>query len=400
MILRLIDPSSLSYYRKIKLLHVYHPEYYVGLKPDTDMFIRHHSGLWEGRFTTNSMGFRASPEVNLERPHLACLGDSLVMGFGVSDHQTFCSLLNGIEINGESYQAFNLGVDAFGSLGYLNRLREVSEQMKLDTVLLFVSANDFNMVPELRAVGELSDDEKDEIRSKDPAYRTKFRLQFEATRLSYLLMALKLSYGHLQVKRIQFQNSIMEELKSSGLIKSDKKDAGLMHYLIHSFYRFPKENQCVINQTRPPALQCPWEIPSGEKCYDMSAPEMNLPELPEITANAYEEMIQLSRKKGFRLIPVMFPVHASAMYCLMNDRQSPEYRFAFQMRNFFEKRGIQVMDLSPYVKKICNVDFDFPHKGTRPPQMWDILIQGDGHLTRAGNEWAAKALIYELKRER
>ena len=401
-LLRFIDPSSLSYYRNVKMLHVYHPDYFVALKPDADFYIRHHSGLWEGRFTTNSRGFRATSEEDHSRPHLACLGDSLVMGFGVSDHETFCSLLDGVEIDNKKFQTFNLGVDAFGSLGYLKRLREVSGSMQLDTVLLFVSANDFTMVPDLRALGYLSDDETDEFRMNNSSEKLKFRLQFEATRLSYTLMALKLAAEHLQIKRVQFAASMIEELEKSGILPSDRADAGIFKYIKFTFYRFPAKKDCSGHNVTPssPPESCPWEIPVNQKCYKLSDPEMSLPELPEITSDAYDAMIALSREKGFRLVPVMFPVNASAMYCLMNNLESQEYVFAHQMKLFFEKRGVPVMDLSPYVKNICNIRSGFPGAEERSPGMWDIIIRGDGHLTRAGNRWIADSIVKELHRVR
>jgi hypothetical protein len=305
-------------------------------------------------------------------------------------------------LNGKTYQSFNLGVDAFGSLGYLKRLKEVSENMKLETVLLFVSANDFTMVPDLRDLGYLSDDEKDEIRMKNPGEISKFRLQFEATRHSYLLFAAKLAYEQLLIKRVQFINSIAEELELSGLISSTRKDAGIGNYISHSFYRLPPKKNCLDVEPDETVFRksCPWTIPQDQKCYKLNSAEMSLPELPEITAKAYEDMIRLSKEKGFRLIPVMLPVNAGAIQCLMQNLESTEYIFAHQMKRFFEKRGVIVMDLSPHVKDICTLAEKFPDIKKKDLDIWDIIIPGDGHLTRAGNRWIAESIKKELHRVR
>ncbi len=177
IVLRVAKPRELQYYRDLKVLHAYHPDYLVSLAPDIDLYIRHHAGLWEGRFTTNSLGFRASAEPGSE-PLIGCLGDSATMGFGVSDEDTYCKILDGIQLGGVRHRTMNMAVDAFGSMGSAKRLDDVSGRVKFKTVLFFVSPNDFFMMDNLRARGVLSDDETDTIREKNPALLKYFRLQF------------------------------------------------------------------------------------------------------------------------------------------------------------------------------------------------------------------------------
>ena len=64
--------------------------------------------------TTNALGFRGSAAVNVSdttTPRLVCSGDSFTLGYGVSDDQTWCGLL-------ESYfpglQTLNMGQGAYG----------------------------------------------------------------------------------------------------------------------------------------------------------------------------------------------------------------------------------------------------------------------------------------------
>lgn len=138
ILLNVLKSPSLQFYRDQKLLHRYNPVYYVDLATNKDIFIRHFAGKWEGRFRTNSLGMRGLEEPDSTKPQLACLGDSLVMGFGVSDEDTFCHQLNGIELKGGARQTLNLAVDAYGSLGALRRLQDMAPKLKNLKEVLFL----------------------------------------------------------------------------------------------------------------------------------------------------------------------------------------------------------------------------------------------------------------------
>jgi len=395
--LRLIRPDSLSYYRNVKLLHVYNPDYRVGLAPDADLYIKHHRGLWEGRFTTNSLGYRGSPEPDLHRRHLACLGDSIVMGFGVSDDETFCSQLNGITLSNESYQAFNLGVDAFGSYGYLKRLEEASDATKLDLVLLFVSPNDFLMPESLRGAGVLPDDEADALRQNTGGSDFWFHVQFEATRVSYALMALKLAVEQLRIKRIETQQGFRDELTRMGLTEAGKSNS-FFAYIRSVFYRFPKRecDHSAASQSQTVPAQCPAaKLPRS--CKTRETPRESLAPLPEITQRSYQAMIDLSKRKGFALVPVMLPLELETLQCGMAGKYNAQFDYALRMAEFFRKRGVTVLDLRRYMPDLCHETVETKH-GRRPPGIFDLIIPGDGHFTARGNRWVSRSLRTELER--
>ena len=44
-LLRWMEAPALDYYRKVKLLHIYNPDYFVALPANEDLYIRHHDGL-------------------------------------------------------------------------------------------------------------------------------------------------------------------------------------------------------------------------------------------------------------------------------------------------------------------------------------------------------------------
>lgn len=231
VLLRTLQPASLDYYRKLKLLHVYHPEYRVGLEPGASYYLKHNTGLWEGQFTINSLGYRGTAEPD-GRPIVGCLGDSLVMGFGVSDNETFCSLLDGVEWNGASYQTMNLGVDAFGSQGYAGRFAEAVEKLpRLKVVLLFVSPNDFTLPQELLDRGVLPDDVTDAARAQNPEQEAFFRTQFELTRYSATLHAAAVARQQLIIRRALFEKGVRREFVEAGIIEHVPEIDGDVPYI-------------------------------------------------------------------------------------------------------------------------------------------------------------------------
>ncbi len=395
--LRLLRADSLQYYYDMKRLHAYNPDYLVGLAPNQKRHIRHHAGLWEGDFTTNSLGYRGSPEPS-GKPVIACLGDSLVMGFGVSDEDTFCARLGGLQIGGKTYEAQNLGVDAFGSVGDSKRLAEAAEKLPLAAVLLFVSPNDFTIPETLAAQGIRPDDVVDQERRDHPELLRFFRIQFEATRISYLLHALKLSNEQLTVSRAMRKESIRQQLVGAGFSgfseghAGDPPSPGLLRYILTQFYAFKPHAPCSQNAAPAAASAsvCPEPVPSEPEYACTDRPSAStLEPLPPITQEAYRSMIELAKKKGFRLIPVFLPVQVEELYCGMHGRHHSLGNYAVRAEAFFKQQGIKSIDLASHVPEICRL----PN-----PRVRDQIIPGDGHLTKSGNVWAAEALKEELKK--
>lgn len=407
--LSLLRSPSLQYYRDLKILHTFHPEYYVALQSNESLYIRHFAGKWEGRFTVNSLGLRGTEEPVQGKPKLLCLGDSLVMGFGVTDSDTFCQLLDGIELGGAKRQALNLGVDAYGSRGSYYRLKDISS--KLDTVkevLFFISPNDFDMPEVLAAKGILPDDQTDALREKDPNYARNFKFQFHLTRISYTLQALKLAWEQIKVTYDFTRLSIKLELISAGLypqswlvrdLAEDKipkemiKEGNMLSYLKSSFYRPVKEPNCgektVTGEIRG---VCPEPIPAHVQCTDRIPSIDSLPVLPELTQTYYQKMIDLSRERGFRLIPVILPIQIEEIFCFNNGKYHPLENYALRASAFFQKRGIEVLRFKKETASMCGVD-----SSGKPFGILDHYIPEDGHFTKRGNSWAAEALKDRLK---
>ena len=410
--LRTFQPPALQYYRNVKLLHVYNAEYLVGLPANADIFVRHHAGLWEGRFTTNSLGYRASPEPDASRPQLACLGDSIVMGFGVSDEETFCRRLNNITLGGRRFQAMNLGVDAFGSMGSAKRLAEAAPRLNLKLALFFPSPNDFEMPEPLRALGQLPDDDKDALRENNRDGQLLFRLQFEATRLSYALHALKLAWEQLKIRRVETGAAILQELQSSGFTKgAGGARANPLRYFSSAFYRGGSASVCVAGKPSlsrkrdygDPALfksrYCPPPLVAGTRCAEGEPAGDLLPALPDVTQRAYGQMIKTAERHGIRLVVVLLPIENEVLQCTQHGRYSRHFDFALRVRRFFRKERITVLDLRPYVGRMCGEPIK-DAEGVRPSSVQDYFIPADGHFTIPGNRWAAETLRTELERLR
>ncbi len=389
--LRILNPPSLQYYRDVKLLHAYHKDYGVTLQANESRFVKHHAGLWEGQFTTNSLGLRGLEEPNPATYKIFCLGDSMVMGFGVSDQETFCSLLNGVSIQGTTYQTLNLGVDAYGSLGDAKRLEDISQKVtNVREVLFFISPNDFAMPEVLRNQGILPDDELDAIHENDPNWKQNFKLQFEATRISFFLQALKLAYEQTVI--IWAQNKLAGKKEITSAIFSP------LEYLHDTFFFTVHKKKCKGDTYIDPHI-CPEPIPTNEfTCLDKAPNPNTLPELTPTTIGAYEKMLELSKKHNFRLRPVAIPVQVEEIYCYLNGKYHPLGNYAIRAKKYWESKGVPLIDLTKYTKSMCGTDTVINDKSFKT-KIRDYFIPGDGHLTKLGNQWVADSIKKELGAE-
>ncbi|TGL58493.1 LA_2490 family SGNH/GDSL-type esterase [Leptospira sarikeiensis] len=403
----LLRSPSLQYYRDLKLIHSFHPEYYVALEPGESKYVRHFAGKWEGQFSINSLGLRGAEEPIPGKPKLLCLGDSLVMGFGVGDSDTFCQLLNGIEINGGSRQALNLGVDAYGSRGSYYRLKDISSKLdNVKEVLFFISPNDFDMPEALAKKGILPDDQTDALREKDPNYARNFKFQFILTKISYTLQALKLAYEQTQVNYAITKLTVCKELDSAGFyrcalldgegsLEPGKVSGNLSTYMKSSFFREVKKPNCDSDLSPSSAVfgaMCPEPVPSHVTCVDSPPSSDSLPVLPELTQEYYQKMIDLAKEKGFKLIPVILPIQIEEIFCYNNGKYHPLENYATRASAFFEKRGVKVLRFKKETSSMCGFDPNGKKYG-----ILDHYIPEDGHFTKRGNVWAAESLRAKLK---
>lgn len=398
--LRVLKPATLQYYRDMKLLHSYHPEYQVGLAPNADVYVKHHAGLWEGRFTTNSRGMRGTGEIDPEADYIACLGDSLVFALGVSDEDTFCRRLDGITIRGKKYRAANFGVDAYGSLEYALRLEDMAPAVpRLKKVLLFISPNDFSMPPALEAQGILPDDVIAEKKRNNQEYLTAFRIQFKLTEASYLLQAAKLAFEQQRVQIPANMADYKRELVRAGVLSPSpgaSQPEGMRKYLGTVFYRFPARPDCGPVQAD---FLCPEAVPAGIECTDpIEVERLASRELPSVTREAYDRMIAYAKERKFELIPVILPMQVEEIHCYQHGRSHPLRRYALQAMKYFAAKNVRVIDLMPETKQMCGELLTDERGRQFRSRVRDYFIPGDGHLTVPGNLWTERSLKTALEK--
>jgi hypothetical protein len=384
-LLRLADPPGLQYYRRSKMVHAYHPDYTISLRPSTSEYLDHPSGLWEGQFTVNSYGMRDLEEPQPGRSKTLCLGDSLAMGHGVGDGLNFCHLL---KAKAGSLQVLNASVDGFGTYAYALRTEEIVSQIdSVKTVLLFPSPTDWWIPKRFRERGILPDDEKDLMRKDDTAYKNLFRAQFKATEWFYTLQALKLSQEQLQLRKTIFANDLLTFVESLGKRSPSEALRASTAHLNDALIRKP--SRCSEQKTIP-SMTCPEPLPEGLLCSDS---EPDYEPLPEFTQQNLNRLIHFTRAKGIRLVVVLLPMQEEEIRCAAHGKFHENGLYAVQARRFFKEKGIDVIDLMPYTKSMCRIDV--PGKEQR---IGDFFLREDGHLTELGNRWAADALMSELSK--
>ena len=97
-------------------------------------------------FNTNSQGFRGLKEYSVEkRPdtyRVVVLGDSVALGYGVGDDETFSALLERELSRTRPAEVINMGVSGFGTAEELILLRNVGLKYDPDLVILAYFPND------------------------------------------------------------------------------------------------------------------------------------------------------------------------------------------------------------------------------------------------------------------
>lgn len=389
--LRLYRVDSLSYFVSNKKIHSYHPRYFVGLNPKTKEHIKHFSGKWEGMFTINSLGMRNLEEPKKDYTKVLCLGDSLVMGFGVSDKDTFCNILNE-SFAYQKIQFLNAGVDGLGSWGVLQRYKEIASKVEgIRYALFFISPNDFSMPESLAKQGFIPDDEIEKERLFNPYKKYYDTFQFLLTDWFYSVLYVKIFVKQSKLQWYLFYQEVVRNLQSlhrmplkeyvvstfllpkkqSSCIESDKKKL-IYKTLGQEFKKIPSTSKQVCPEAIPESIQ--------KEC---KKPPKEFSELPDFTKNAYQEMIQFSKEKKIQLVLVIIPMQIEEIYCNLNQQYHPLRLYALQGKKFFEENQIPVIDLMPYTNQQCVEN----QHGIR-----DHYISEDGHLTKLGNQWVAKNL--------
>lgn len=108
---------------------------------------RHETSEYRYLYTTNSMGFRGQKEYSLRKNddvfRIVVQGDSVTLGHGVPDNETFAYLL-GEKLNEpvRKSEVINMGVSGFGTAEEIIQYENVAQQYSPDLVVLGYFQND------------------------------------------------------------------------------------------------------------------------------------------------------------------------------------------------------------------------------------------------------------------
>ncbi|BCA57127.1 hypothetical protein W02_42670 [Nitrospira sp. KM1] len=98
------------------------------------------------QFSTNSQGFRGTREYSIKKPahvfRIIVLGDSVALGHGVGDDETFSSVLEARLSRQRPAEVINMAVSGFGTAEELIQLQQVGLQYDPDLVILAYFPND------------------------------------------------------------------------------------------------------------------------------------------------------------------------------------------------------------------------------------------------------------------
>ena len=157
---RLIDPAGISYYKWSK-------EYNRDRVADEDLVYRHRenfSRTYDGiEYSFNDIGLRdeAIGPATADELRILVLGDSVTMGWGVAEEDTFCHRLEGAltaRLRGRRVRVINSGVGGYNTVQELAFFRRHAARLDPDLVLLLYVRNDVEVnAPTFNPAGRSED---------------------------------------------------------------------------------------------------------------------------------------------------------------------------------------------------------------------------------------------------
>ena len=110
---------------------------------------------------TNSRGFRSPEIAEKAEPgvaRIAFVGDSITLGWGVAEHETFARrIVDALVNSGHKVEAFNLGVGNYNTSQELALFRDAGAGLKPDIIVLCYFINDAEPMPQYSSADWLSE---------------------------------------------------------------------------------------------------------------------------------------------------------------------------------------------------------------------------------------------------
>ncbi|HMY66289.1 MAG TPA: hypothetical protein PL163_06545 [Leptospiraceae bacterium] len=365
--LRLFKPDALEFYRVQKQVHKLDPDYLVDLEPNQDVRISHFLGTFDIRFSTNEKGFRGTDPIDNSRPQILCIGDSVAMGFGVSDEDTFCRQFNGFQDrDGNVYQSVNLAVDAYGPSAILRKLKKHLPSLN-PKILFYFPSN-----------GDDIDEEIFYSKLNSRKARLFFETQFLLAKHSYLFLGLRITQEQIVFRLNEMFIYPLVRMKNFlNEIFSEKRKMMSLQETVNGFLSEFKRGERK-DPNSPPVF--------GEKeCLDEDRPHP----IPETVYTSTREIIKLAQEKNVKLVFVVSPIDIETAYCSQQGKLHRLYTYSRAVRKFLEEEKVDFIDMNDYAVYMMDGEERF---NVRP-----FYIIGDGHYTKAGNSWMSAVLLLKLR---
>ncbi|MCE9499657.1 MAG: hypothetical protein K8R21_04035 [Leptospira sp.] len=367
--LRVLRPEALEFYRIQKNYHRLDPDYFVDLEPNVNVRVKHFLNFYNITFSTNESGFRATDSIDNSFPQIACIGDSVTMGFGVDDEDTFCRKLNGFrDSSGKIFKSVNLGVDAYGPTAI---------SLKLEKYLPLLNTKILYYFP---STGDEIDERAFFERKANPGADRIFKLQFLATKYSYLALAAKISQEQLTYRFLETFLWPVNKLNKTIDCRNNKfpQDECTEVYsaefsLTGEFLRKPP-----VPKNQPPVFP-------AKECSDTLA-DYNI---PDFMLKSIDKIIMLSKTGNIKLVMVLLPIDVETAYCSQRGRQHHFYTYLTTLKKYLESKKVDVIDMNQMTGQMKD------DKGRLNPRPY--YIPGDGHYTKLGNQWVAGTLLRKTK---
>jgi len=140
---RIIFPAPPDRTRQPPVAYLYDPEIRYVLAPNQQGWID------DGLVTVNAAGFRSRTQTDLPKPpgrfRIVVLGDSVTIGMGVADDQSFPAQVETLlrqRVRGRDLDVVNLGVPGYDTRQEVGLLRRRVAELKPDLVLVGFYSND------------------------------------------------------------------------------------------------------------------------------------------------------------------------------------------------------------------------------------------------------------------
>jgi hypothetical protein len=368
--LRIIQPESLQFYWIQKQYHSFSDDYLVDLEPNTNVRLRHFQNIFDIKFSTNERGFRGTGPINNSLPQIACIGDSVTMGFGVSDEDTFCSKLNNFkDSNGTIYQSVNLGVDAYGPSAISRKLSKKIDELNIKILLYFPSNGDD--IDEFLFWNKMNNHIKFLL----------FKFQFLAAKNSYLFLSLKIAQEQLTFRFFEtfVYPFINLNIHYDCLLKRKPSDECKYHSIKDILLDFLADfrKRPVVEKNAPPIFP-------EKEC--ISADPIH--PIPEIVYKSTNEILEIAKQRNIKIIFFLSPIDIETAYCSQMDKNHNFYNYSRTLKTFLIKNNIDFVDLNEFTKEMID------SKERLNPRPYYII--GDGHYTEKGNEWVYRNILKKL----